>query len=294
MRIRNYNFAIEIGSMDLIESYANKGNYFSALQIFHEMISNGVRPHSYHYNLLLRGFFRNNDFKGGMEFYKFIESHEIIPSKATYHTIIKALVDIKDVQQVREIYQKFIKHHKVPNLDTLNVFTSGLIKVGEVDEANNIVKNLSTFGLKPNLITYNNLMEGYNNSNSFTLNDIKQLYQRMLDENIEPNGITYRNLLLAYIKHGDLEGGLKVLEENFLANKIIHYHGAISLIRALINSGRDDAMEKCLNVYEKLKIRGDIKESLFNSMLYGAKKFGDMEIYNKISQEMNKMNNTNG
>ncbi|CAG8447434.1 13952_t:CDS:1 [Funneliformis mosseae] len=128
MRKRNYNFAIETGSWNLIESFASKGNYFSALQIFHEMISNDVKPHPHHLYLLLRGYFQNNDFKGGLEFYNLIESHQLIPTKDIYHIVNKVLVDIKDIQQAREICQKLIKYHEVSNMDTLKI----LIKVGWV------------------------------------------------------------------------------------------------------------------------------------------------------------------
>ncbi|CAI2176221.1 8994_t:CDS:1 [Funneliformis geosporum] len=284
MRKRNYNFAIETGSLNLIESFASKGNYFSALQIFHEMISNGVRPHPYHLNLLLRGYFQNNDFKGGLEFYNLIESHQLIPSKDIYHIVNKVLVDIKDIQQVREICQKLIRYHEIPNLDTLKM----LIKFGEIEEVRRIVENMPSYGLKLDLTIYNDLLEKFKNADSFTLNDVKRIYQRVLDENIEPDGITYKNLLLVHIKDKDLKGGLEVFEKIFLENKPIHFHGAISLIRALIDSDRDDAMEKCLDIYEKLKMRAVIKEPLFNSMLYGAKKFGKMKLYDKISQEKSK------
>ncbi|RIA90317.1 hypothetical protein C1645_770215, partial [Glomus cerebriforme] len=119
MRIRNYNFAIETASMDLIESYAKKGDHNSALQIFHEMISNGIRPDQYHYNLLLKGYFEKKDFEGGMEFFESIGSHNLIPSKEVYHTVIQALIDNKDIQQARKINQRLIKHYGEPNFINL-------------------------------------------------------------------------------------------------------------------------------------------------------------------------------
>ncbi|KAI9072585.1 hypothetical protein K1719_045472 [Acacia pycnantha] len=97
-----------------------------AEDIYSEMIRNGVSPNVYTYNVLIRGFCGEGNFKMGFYLKHKMEKYGCLPNVVTYNTLLDAYCKMRRVGEAFELLKSMPQEGVEANLISYNVVINGL------------------------------------------------------------------------------------------------------------------------------------------------------------------------
>ncbi|CAG8465899.1 8607_t:CDS:1 [Acaulospora morrowiae] len=288
LRHRNPNKNVK-GAKELLDAFAKSGAPNLARNVFHEMVSSGVQPVSKYYGLILEGYLNNNDLMSSLQFYEIIKEHEIIPSEINYLILIRTLIYHREIEKANEIFRDALQHYGKPCLPIFNTLLHGYFIAADNESAQTLLNEMiSKYGVEPNVVTYNVHIQGYINMKWSSLGGIQKIYEKMKQDGIKPDSITFRNLILVCLKHGNIGLAKDYFKENVEAKVEVNFRSGITLMNYLVISGEKDGdhMNFCWGIYEELKKQGKVDKQVFETLLYGSRKFEDWNMRKRIEKEI--------
>ncbi|KAE9617865.1 putative tetratricopeptide-like helical domain-containing protein [Lupinus albus] len=191
-----------------------RGRTTMAKEVYDEMlVTYGVTPDVYTYNILIRGFCRNSMIDEGFRFFKEMTSLDCNPDVVTYNTLVDGLCRAGKVMIAHNLVKGMSKKCEDlnPNVVTYTTLIRGYCMKQEVDEALVILEEMTGKGLKPNIITFNTLIKGLCEAQK--LDKMKDIWEQMIgDSEFSPDTCTFNTLIHAHSCAGNLDEALKVFE----------------------------------------------------------------------------------
>lgn len=230
----------------LLSILLKRGRTNMAKEVFDEMLSTyGVKPDTYSFNILIRGFCKNLMVDEGFRFFQEMSKFECEADVITFNTLVDGLCRAGKVKIARNVLKGMQKKSSKlsPNVVTYTTLIRGYCMNQETDEALDVFNEMVASGLKPNVITYNTLIQGLCESKK--LNKIKEIFEGTIgDGEFVPDTCTFTTLINAQCNLGNLNEALKIYEK-MLELRVPSDSATYSvLIRSLCQAGEFNRAEE--------------------------------------------------
>jgi len=231
-----------------------RGRTNMAKEVYDEMLKTyGVKPDTYTYNILIRGFCKNSMVDEGFYFFKEMTSFDCDPDIVTYNTLVDGLCRAGKIKVAHNLVNGMSKKCKGLNPDVVTYTTliRGYCMKQEIDEALDILEEMNGRGLKPNIVTYNTLIKGLCEAQKW--DKMKEILEQMKgDGGSIPDACTFNTLINSHCCAGNLDEAFKVFE-NMKKLEVTADSASYSvLIRTLCQKGDYDKAEMLFDeLFEK-------------------------------------------
>ncbi|KAL0371557.1 UNVERIFIED_CONTAM: Pentatricopeptide repeat-containing protein, chloroplastic [Sesamum angustifolium] len=280
----------------LISAYAKSGycdeairvfeNYKRALEIFDEMLQNGVQPDRITYNSLLavcsgaglwesaRSLFDEMVYKGiDQDIYTYntlldaacsgghmdvafdimaeMPAKNILPNEVTYSTMIRGCAKSGRLDRALNLFNEMkfagIKLDRVSYNTLLAIYAS----LGRFDEAFAVGKEMESIGIKKDVVTYNALLDGFGG----LYKEAMEVYREFKRHGLKADVVFYSKLIDALCKKGLVESSAFLLDEMMMEGiqpNVVTYN---SIINAFGVSENVDLLESQIESSKKMVIQ---------------------------------------
>ncbi|XP_059627839.1 pentatricopeptide repeat-containing protein At1g02060, chloroplastic-like [Cornus florida] len=199
----------------LLSILLRRGRTTMALKVYDEMlVTYGVTPDTYTFNILIRGFCMNSMVDEGFRFFKEMSNYKCEPDVITYNTLVDGLCRSGKVKIAQNVVRGMLKKSSNlnPNVVTYTTLIRGYCAKQGITEALDVFKEMVDRGLKPNRITYNTLIQGLCEAQE--LDKIKEIFEGTVGGGeFAPDTCTFNTLMNAHCRAGNLDEALKVFEK---------------------------------------------------------------------------------
>lgn len=201
----------------LLSVLLKRGRTNMAKSVYDEMlITYGVTPDTFTFNILIRGFCMNSMVDEGFRFFKEMSRFKCEPDVVTYNTLVDGLCKAGKVSIAHNLVKGMRKRSMDlnPNVVTYTTLIRGYCMKQEIDEALVVLEEMDSQGLKPNIVTYNILIKGLCEAGK--LDKIKEILEGMMGAGgFTPDTSTFNTLIHAHCSAGNLDEALKVFAKMF-------------------------------------------------------------------------------
>ncbi|KAL1559344.1 DNA helicase [Salvia divinorum] len=230
-----------------------RGRVGKVFQLYDEMLNTfGVKPDSYTFNVLIRGFCKNSMVDEAFRFFREIDKFGCEPDLVTYNTIVDGLCRAGKVDIARNVMNGMHKkcENLRPNVVSYTTLIRGYCGKGEIEEALDVLKEMVGKGIKPNHITYNTIIKGL--CEAQRLDMMKEVLGDEDDARFVPDSCTFNTILSAHCDRETLDEAFNVFEK-MKELKVERDSATYSiLICALCNNKSFDKAEELLDeIYEQ-------------------------------------------
>nr|KYP75608.1 hypothetical protein KK1_019799 [Cajanus cajan] len=233
-----------------------RGRTNMAKDVYDEMLRTfGVAPDTCTYNVLIRGFCKNNMVDEGFRFFKEMARFDCDPDVVTYNTLVDGLCRAGKVGIARNLVNGMSKKCEGlklnPNVVTYTTLIRGYCMKQEVDEALVVLEEMSSRGVEVNMVTYNTLIKGLCEAGK--LDKMKDVLERMKEDGgFSPDTFTFNTIIHSHCCAGNLDEALKVFENMKKFRVPVDSASYSTLIRSLCKKGDYDMAEMLFDeLFEK-------------------------------------------
>lgn len=231
-----------------------RGRTNMALKVYDEMLQTyGVSPDTCTFNVLIRGFCKNNMVDEGFRFFKEMTSFDCVPDVLTYNTLVDGLCRAGKVRIARNLVNGMSKNCEGfnANVVTYTTLIRGYCMKQDVDEALVVLEEMSSRGIEPNMITYNTLIKGLCEAQK--LDKVKDVLERMKgDGGFSPDTFTFNTIIHSHCCAGNFDEAWNVFERMKKFKVPVDSASYSTLIRSSCEKGDYDVAEKLFDeLFEK-------------------------------------------
>nr|GME14191.1 pentatricopeptide repeat-containing protein At2g31400, chloroplastic [Ipomoea batatas] len=195
----------------LLAVCSGAGLWETARRLFSEMIYRGIEQDIYTYNTLLDAACNVGQIDVALEIMSEMPAKNIFPNEVTYSTMIRGCAKVGKFDRAlglfKEMKSKGIKADRVSYNTLLAIYAS----LGRFEDALDVSKEMEGMGIKKDVVTYNALLDGFSKQGMH--NKVKEFFAKMKQENLSPNLLTYSTLISVYFKGGLYQEAVEVYKE---------------------------------------------------------------------------------
>lgn len=195
---------------EIIRASSN-GHIDLAQKLYEDMISSGISPNVYTYNILIRCFCSNGNIEKGLQFFDKMAEKGCLPNVVTYNTLIDSYCKMGKISEAFKLLKDMSDRNLEPSLITYNMIINGLCKEGRMKETSEVLDELKQKGLTPNEITYNTLINGYCREGNF--HQALVLHSDMLRNGLSPCVVTYTSLINSMCKARNMQRAMELFDQ---------------------------------------------------------------------------------
>ncbi|KMZ59517.1 hypothetical protein ZOSMA_67G00080 [Zostera marina] len=141
------------------------------------------------------------------------------PSVSSFNNLLTRVRGLRDYPLVVWIYKTALAADILfPDVYTHGILIDSFCRSGRLDLGFGMLGDLIKRGLNPNVVVLNSLIHGLskhsnsrNSSNSSSIRDVVELFERMPELGCTPSAATYGVLISCYCKNHQIDSGLAVL-----------------------------------------------------------------------------------
>ena len=231
------------------------------------------------YNACIKAWMRTKDpQKAGPEAHKILDRLKVLckknpslkPDKVTYTSTINAWVPHQDpiraAQKADTLLQEMellalTNPDKGPDNIAYTTVLTAMAKAGNPDAAKDILLRMEKYGSEPANVPFCNALINLFAKSKKDGKSAEAVLRHMERQGLQPDKITYSAVISTYANHGDVDKAMILLDELqerwvksgndcFLPNAQIF----ATVLYALSKSGSPDAIEKSIQLVERLKV----------------------------------------
>lgn len=255
------------------------------------MVELGIEPTKNTYNILLKGYFRADQVKEAMQFFKQMKKRgrkdspsdsECRPDVVSYTTMVHGLGVAGQLDNARKLFDEMVGEGCLPSVATYNALIQVICKKGCVKDAILLFDEMLRKGYTPNSITYNLVIRGLCHAGK--MDEAMEFFSRMKLDGCEPNVQTYTILIRYWLEEGEFEKGLELFgrmgeQESCLPN-LDTYNVIIS---AMFVRRRPEDMLVAGKMVMEMVERGHLpRKFMFNRILNGLLLTGNQEFAKEL------------
>lgn len=228
------------------------------------------------YNCVIDACFKFGDYYQALQVYHDMLSFDIKPSAVTYGIMIKGYGQFKKLEKVLELYEKMICENLKLNEITLGCLVDACVKCGNLKKALEIVEKEKSVPI--NTIIFTTILKGFTRERNF--DKALEMFNIMKSNpQIKPNIITYNSLLDCAVQSGQFKNMHEIFMEIMKYSDSECSADIITFSTYLKGLCRAKEIEKAYQLFLNLRNEKKFKidEVMYNSLLDGLIKAHDHE-----------------
>eukprot|EP01018_Ginkgo_biloba_P038962 Gb_04675 [translate_table: standard] len=277
-----------------------------ALEVYEDLKKDGLPPEHITYMILIKGLCRENKMNEVFELLSEMRTRLCNPDVFAYTAMIRSLVAARNLEGAWKIWGEMSKDRVKPDVMSYTTLITGLCKVNEAERAfvlfremkakgflidravygsiiaiyalngrvgfaYNLLKEMVKCGYKVDLSMYDSLIEGF--CNESRVDKAYKLLQIVIQEGLVPSYFTIKPLVLAFAKTGNIDDMCKLLEQMIQLGRPVK-EDIFKLFVFLVC--KEEKVTEAVELFEALKEKGYYSVSIFNVLINGLYKTGDI------------------
>ncbi|KAJ4849599.1 hypothetical protein Tsubulata_045228 [Turnera subulata] len=140
-----------------------------------------------------------------------MKSDGIKPDTICYTLVLDGIIEMGDFSKADELFDELLGFGLIPDVCTYNVYINGLCKQNKIEAGIEMVASMEELGCKPNLAIYSLLVEGFCRTGD--VSKAVDLVREMESKKIGLNGETCRIMIDGLVKEDKIAEACALLEE---------------------------------------------------------------------------------
>lgn len=195
----------------LIYGWARVRDSKRALELFDEMLQQGLVPDIVCFNAIIAALCRAGELALAHEWLKEMRQiHKLEPDAATYSAFLSAATEMKDLNASIKVLDRMKRDGLTPNVFTYNTVMKLRCELGKIDEAYELLDEMLLRGVKPDTWSYNTILAVHCKLKQS--NKALRLIERMDNESCLPDQHTYNMLLKMLLDVGKIDKANEIWE----------------------------------------------------------------------------------
>ncbi|KAF8397444.1 hypothetical protein HHK36_016361 [Tetracentron sinense] len=296
----------------LIGACSRGGFYQEALDLFSEMLREGLSPNQFVVPSILRACANLSDGRNGEKIHGVI-LRSLLGSDAF---VDSALTDMYSkcgrVEKARQLFDKMVDR----DLVVWNSMVSGYAQQGFPKESLHLVEKMRLMGVEPNLVTWNALISGFSQVGDDVM--VSDVFRMMWVNGVEPDVVSWTSVISAFVQNfrndeafdtfkqmmggGVLPSSVTISSllpacatvADLRRGKEIHGYSLVIGVQGdvFVSSSLVDMYAKCGFIFEAVKMFNKMCQRntvTWNSMIFGYANHGycneAIELFNRMIEE---------
>lgn len=204
-------------------------------------------------NLVLKSFVEeNNDVVAALNWVEIMEKdNKVLPNIDSYNVLLKGYLKNNDLVGFDGVVKEVLNKGLDFNLASYNYRISRLCKSKECARAKKLLDDMVSKGVKPNSVSYDTIIDGFCRVGD--LESAKKVLESMLrDGYVSPCSFPYNALIRNAVKEGEFDLALEMCKETIRRRWIPPFEAMKGLVNGLVKMSRG---EEAKEIVEKMKKR---------------------------------------
>ncbi|TVU49006.1 hypothetical protein EJB05_00296 [Eragrostis curvula] len=289
----------------VIDGYAKMGDISNAVQLFDQIVLNGMFPTIVTCNSLLYAYCKTGDMQMAASYFRAIQFSDLLPTAVTYTTFMDALSEAGEIQMMLSLFDEMRIKGIKPNAITYSVVIKGFCKQLRFSDAVRILDDMESKGVDADPITYNTLIQGFCEAQN--IKKALEMHNRMVSRGLKATPVTYNLLINALCSKGRVIHAERLLEllrgnntelRKFAYTTLIKAqcakgmpHKAIVWVGKLIDAGFEASIEDFSAAINRLCKREFTEEALMLiPIMLSVGVYPDVQLYRVLGTALQKRN----
>ncbi|MCL7039504.1 hypothetical protein MKW94_006414 [Papaver nudicaule] len=183
----------------LLVLYSKSGD----LETAHSMFDRNSSRNAVSWNTLIAGYVQTGKEETGLNLYYKMRSSGLLPDQFTFASVFRACSSLATLEQGKRVHGVMIKSKITDNVVVNSALMDMYFKCSNPYDARKVFDKAS----ERNVITWTSLIAGYGQHGR--VNEVLELFHRMIDEGYKPNYVTFLAVLSACSHGGLVDEGWK-------------------------------------------------------------------------------------
>ncbi|KAI8827212.1 uncharacterized protein EV422DRAFT_513047 [Fimicolochytrium jonesii] len=155
-----------------------------------------------------------------------------------YNSLLSCIVRAGDPEAILLTLRDMRSKNLIPNTTTYNILLSYYANSGNILGLRTALETMSQVQVTPDLTTYNTILQGLTGYlDGVPVDELTNVYQRMIADKVEPDTRTYNLLLKGYVRADDLEAAMSVIAQMLAASRFPTSETFEAIITGLLRNG---------------------------------------------------------
>lgn len=204
-------------------------------------------------NLVLKSFVEeNNDVVAALNWVEIMEKdNKVLPNIDSYNVLLKGYLKNNDLVGFDGVVKEVLNKGLDFNLASYNYRISRLCKSKECARAKKLLDDMVSKGVNPNSVSYDTIIDGFCRVGD--LESAKKVLESMLSDGyVSPCSFPYYVLIRNAVKEGEFDLALEMCKETIRRRWIPPFEAMEGLVNGLVKMSR---VEEAKEIVEKMKKR---------------------------------------
>ncbi|XP_031249485.1 pentatricopeptide repeat-containing protein At5g59600 [Pistacia vera] len=179
----------------LIGAYARRGYHQEALDVFHEMQGQSLKPNKFVIPSVLKACGNLLDVGTGLKIHCVVVKH----SFETDAFVTSALIDMYSKCGYVEAAKKVFNGMVEKDIVAMNALVSGYVQHELASEALSLVEEMEILGVTPNVVTWNSLIAGFSQKGDQVM--VSKLFGLMHNNGVEPDVVSWTSVISGLVQN---------------------------------------------------------------------------------------------
>ncbi|KAF2575137.1 hypothetical protein F2Q70_00001308 [Brassica cretica] len=213
----------------LINGFCKSKRVEDGMELFREMSQRGLFGGTVTYTTLIQGFFQAR---------KQMVSCGVPPNIWTYNILLDGFCDNGKLEKALVIFNDMQNSGMELGIITYNIIIGGMCRAGKVEDARELFCSLSLNGVKPDVRTYTIMISGFGVKRF--KQEAVALFRKMKEDRPLPDDCTYNALIRAHLWDGDKAASAELIKEMTSFGFSAEASSTFGLVTNMLHDGRLD------------------------------------------------------
>ncbi|KAL4196926.1 hypothetical protein AMTRI_Chr04g248740 [Amborella trichopoda] len=192
----------------IIEFYSQKFMYRECLQLYYQMIEEGVEPDGYVFPKVLRACAHLRDLNEGVRLHNRVKECDLRDNLQVANALIEMYAKCGELSVARQVFDEMGER----DLISWNSMLAGYVNNGQLDLGLEVFNDMRSKGLDGDLVTWNTMIAGYSKV-ALCEEALKMFNCLRTSLELKPNHISWTSLILGFSRGGRYREGLMHFRE---------------------------------------------------------------------------------
>merc|ERR1719507_2227009 len=243
-----------------------------------------VSPNTVMYSTLIKGFAAAGEAERAMDMYHELRSDGLQMNLVAYTSLIDAHARVGKMEQAQRLFDQMEEEGCEPNVITFSAMVKGHCLAGDVDEAFKIFRSMLGRGVSADTVIFNTLLDGCVRHSQFKLAD--QLLGEIAEYGVNPSKFTLSIIVKMWGKRKQLDKAFEAVYSSMKGGHLcIDTQVGTCLVSACIHNGAADRAVEVLAEMKTWRGCDGPDESTYSMLISGLVRHGDCRRAVEVAHE---------
>ncbi|KAK1319137.1 Pentatricopeptide repeat-containing protein [Acorus calamus] len=267
--------------MVIVKGLCRAGRVDEAIGVLGSMRGRGCRPDVFAYTAMVRVLVSEGNLDGCMRVWEEMRRDGVRPDVMAYTTLVLALCKENQIASAFGLFEEMKRRELLVDRAVYGALVEALVVNGDVGKGCKLLKEMMGLGYRADLGIYNCLIKGLCEGD--WVDKARMLFEITVQEELVPKFNTVKPLWVSYVEKERMDEFLALVNRvRELGLPVLDY--LCEFFSFLFGKGEGDL--KALEVFELLKDKGYCSVSMYNVMIEGLHKVGEVKRALLLFKEM--------